>query len=368
MMRGHLQKLVFFVFVFSGILSFSSSSFANSTCQSLLAGILESKPVDWEHRDRSLSAVAMNSVIWLSGSEAAQSLLGSHQAFGSAFIANTSIDVVLTMLSHQISLGRVPAKFKALFDGKQNYKRRALLNTTMAMSILLPIWTITAAATGAPVESFEAWMNGEVIKPLGAFGALALLYSAYRVAPYLKSYFFQHVPQRRDHKRWLQLWETFPDEMNVLETAAKTRADSFELSQAEFENLVLSMMEVVRLRIPYEERLSESLRSHGKLKKSIQAISSETRDLKKASLRLGLTKSLLQLHDKGLHQEDIQIALNLGEPFDALKSLELHRQLNERQKRKRMRLAMTGFIDQSIWVGFMGGVVLRALTGYSLPH
>ena len=104
------------------------------------------------------------------------------------------------------------------------------------------------------------------------------------------------------------------------------------------------------------------------MKKSIQAISSETRDLKKASLRLGLTKSLLQLHDKGLHQEDIQIALNLGEPFDALKSLELHRQLNERQKRKRMRLAMTGFIDQSIWVGFMGGVVLRALTGYSLPH
>jgi hypothetical protein len=372
-MRGHLTKFVFFKFVFFWSLVganffVSSNVFAGSACKTLLTGILESKAVDWEHRDRSLSAVALNSVIWLSGAEAAQSFFGSHQSFGSAFAANTSIDIVLTMMSHQISLGRVPAKFKSLFEGKQNYKRRALLNTTMAMSVLLPIWAITAAATGAPVTDLEGWLNGEVIKPLGVLGALGLLYSAYRIAPHIKSYFFQHIPQRRDHQRWLQLWEKFPDEMRVIESAAKNRADNFELSQAEFENLVLSMMEVVRLRIPFEEKISAPLANVNRVKKSISAIEAEDREPQKASLRLALTKSLLHLHDKGLHRSAVESVLSLGEPFDHSSSLELHRELNQRHQRKQLRLAVTGFVDQSIWVGFMGGVALRALTGYSLPQ
>lgn len=362
MLRGHLRYFISLSIFFS--LVFSSLE-ANSNCISLLSGIREAKPIDWEHKDRSLLAVAANSVIWLSGVESIR-LLSNASAFGTAFIANTSIDVILTALSHQISLGNVPASFKKLLEGKQNYKRRALINTSMAMSVLLPIWAISAAASGAEIQSFEAWAQAEVIHPAGPALALGMLYSAYRIAPYIKKFFFQDIPLRADQKEWNELQTQFPEQMSQLEHIARDRARELNLETEIFEKLVMSLVEVVRLRIPYEERLSEELLANRSISNIADKISKSESELEKSRLRKKLIQKLIKLYDSGLHQNSVNETLSLGEPFDSHSSLALHRYLNKRSWKKTLRLAVTAFIDQSFWVGFLGGVVLRGITGFAL--
>lgn len=344
-----------------------SSALQASECQGLLYEVSQIGKQEFEKKDRSLKHIITNSLVWLVGVDAARAALG-FPSFDSTFLSNTVIDVTATAAAHQVSMGHLPGKLKKYIEGRENYKRRTWLNTSMAMAITLAFWAVGASHNGAPVGDAMAWLQGDVIPHSATAMVFALTWGIYKIHPYSKSFMFRTLPLRRDHKKFESLQQDYPQEMAEVQKQVDQRASELGLHKQGQENLAMVLLELARSNIKYEERLSsELIEDNRDIRKIIRKIEQTEDRSKKRKLRKKLISKLLKHYDSNeVDRAEIRKALDLGKPFDLEQSVELHRSLGQHEFQQWKALGLTAFIDQAMWVGLAGGVIFRAITEHAM--
>ena len=261
-----------------------SKSFADDRCASVVGQIAVADQSLFSHSESSLRAITKATLGWHALSELVRLVSGSAIAFNGAFFANAGIDTTASVMSHQISMGRVPDAVRRLFDVRSSYTKRAVLNTFMVMTIATPLWVLGAVDRGADVGSISAWVNNGVLNWSWYAGTIGFLAGSYRFAPYWKMWLFDKKPQQRDHQVYSQMQKSLVNELQALELAAREKvkslgslgmeevvsiireAEKYELGDAaptsneaaalRYQHLLMNLFEVMTSEIPFETRIA----------------------------------------------------------------------------------------------------------------
>jgi len=258
-----------------------SKNFANDRCASVVGQIAIADQSLFSHSESSLGAITKATLGWHALSELVRLASGSSIAFNGAFFANASIDTGASVMSHQISMGRVPEAVRKLFDVRASYTKRALLNTAMVMTIATPLWVLGAIDRGADIGSISAWLNNGVLNWGWYAGTVGFLAGSYRFAPYWKMWLFDRKPQERDHQVYTRMRESLGDELQALEQAARDKvtnlgmeqvvaiireaekaelgdsaAESNDAAALRYQHLLMNLFEVMTSEIPFEARIA----------------------------------------------------------------------------------------------------------------
>jgi len=211
----------------------------NIDCKSLMTAISSSSEINPYNQERnlfsdSLPSTIASAMIWLTSVQALKAM--SSQIPDSAILTDTflrtvPIDIVLTSLSHAISLG-YSAKLKAIMDGslfseKFEFASRTLANTVLSTLVISTIWQVSG-------------IDLSIVKIGGAF---LLSASVYPVLQLEKNLFFKKLPRLRDNA----FYDRFVSKLSskFLDAISKIRSsvDASKLDEAELKQLTIIALE-----------------------------------------------------------------------------------------------------------------------------
>jgi len=226
-----------------------------------LALVQEVDQTDLEFKDRSLGFIAANNVVMLGAAEALRISMGASVNWW-RFGVNTSMDFIETLTHHMTATGHIPkangrvgAVLERLHVEKQLQKLRGFLNGRhwyLKRSIVNTLW-----ATGLNSSFFQvaALVEGTSLG-LSDVGILAGVNAAYYfVTPGIKVLLFRVIPEKMDASFFVKLSNEHNGVLSSLQEMVRARAQELQITEHEVEEVMVSVLEAMSLKIPYEQRL-----------------------------------------------------------------------------------------------------------------
>ncbi len=281
--------------------------------------------------------------------------------FTESFWITLPTDIVLTLISHFLSLKDMPTVRKFLngeFLGpKFEYFSRTFANTVVNSSVIVATWS----AFGIDINS-------------GTVGAaISLCAAVYSVLQITKPFLFKTVPSHIGKKQYQEFQKIFPE---YAELWSQSAATALKLDPTSVENHFIYALEQIILSTPIENKIISvrlrALKSYRQIerfngKHSKMLSQSKFEKLKK--LRRNLIRELIRVYeDPFIHEgilTEVRVALNLDSTVNSYQSLEIHRFLNKSHKSRQTWLYTASFLDQAIAVGIAGGVFLYSTTHWA---
>ena len=330
-------------------------------CSSLLKAMATSTAEDWGHTTPSLLPMIVSNISMLIGVEALRAHSGWTDAFSNQFYWNTPLDTSMTILAHNIAIGRAPGWLKSLSSGKFGMLARATTNTFLNTAVILAFWATAAVTQQKEITSFEASQ---------ALGLCTAYYFCIQVA---KNEMFIKLPRRFDEAQLKKIEAELGVPFAQLLFEAQKRSQTLKIDQKSVRILFMSTLDEIVHQIEWEKKLLEktaeikNLASGNDLLEIATQIESENKASKKIKLRRQLLWKILDLIESESAPESVLAPLlDLGKPFTHDQSLALHRSLKARYWRNRFLVGFASIGDQLVGVGLMGGVILRGLTQSAL--
>lgn len=281
--------------------------------------------------------------------------------FTESFWVTLPTDIMLTLISHALSLKEIPALQKFL-DGKFlgsrfEYFSRTLANTLVNSSVIVATWS----AFGININK-------------GTVGAaVALCAAVYSVLQITKPFLFKTVPQKIGKSQFQEFQNLFPEASEVWTQVAK---ESLPLEEPRLEMHFVYALENIVLNILIEGRLKPQLVDPVLYQKAFSQKEKFLNDPSKKNyealrkLRLDIIKNLLgSLEKKEISvgvKEDIVQALKLDSELTPENSIRIHRYLIKTRRKRQAWFYTASFIDQAISVGIAGGIFLYSTTHWAL--
>lgn len=329
---------------------------------------------DWSPQDRvfsdTLGATIFTGVAWLTAVQVAKSFLireSGQPIFTHTYMLTVPIDVLLTVVSHFVSLGKVPGLQKIMrgdfVKGKLEYWYRTAVNTVMSSSVIVASW----AAAGIDINSSTI---------LAASTLSAGVYATLQVT---KPFLFKTLPERKGIRANERFKENEPEISELLYKAALEQTDRLGVDIKTIETNFIYALDSLVLRTSYETRIPTDLLAHGRISKLIEQIAQVKEQLKLEtevkqshrlaislkSLRRKLVHQLLDIYSKGAWQNEIVRILKIDRELGVEGSIKLHRILDEISAERQTALYVASIADQALAVGIAGGVFLYSTTHWA---
>jgi hypothetical protein len=380
-MITHSLSVRFLISVF--FILFSITAQANLSCQEafddsarLIDRIASSElKSDWSPQDRvfsdTLGATILNGVTWLTAVQVAKSFLVREQGqpiFTEAYMLTVPIDILLTVVSHYISLGKVPGLKKLLdgnfIKGKLEYWYRTAVNTLISSSVIVASW----GAAGIDINSSTI------------VAAATLSAGVYATLQVTKPYLFQTLPSRAGRRDTESLRASEPKLTEAYYQQALEQAVRLGVDPKQIEASFVYALDSLVLRTNYESRITHfALINHARIsdilvkieavKQQLQIETNQKLVLKLTltlkNLRRKLVHNLLEIHSLGAWQLEIQNILKIDQELGVYGSLKLHQHLDRSSKQRQKNLYLASLADQAIAVGIAGGVLLYSTTHWA---
>lgn len=281
--------------------------------------------------------------------------------FTESFWITLPTDIMLTLISHFLSLKEVPMVRKFLngefLSPRFEYFSRTLANTLVNSSVIVATWSMF----GIDINS-------------GTVGAAVTLCAAvYSVLQITKPFLFKTVPSYLGQKHSQEFQKIFPEYASEWKDVAK---DFLSLDPVSVENHFVYALDQILLGYPIENKIKSNQLRYLKSYKDIQIYKiknenqfSQAKLKKLKNLRRNLIDDLIREYDNPLNEIGLLVeiagALRIDSTVSVIQSIEIHRFLNKTYKSRQAWLYTASFLDQAIAVGIAGGVFLYSTTHWA---
>ena len=192
-MRGSVhffQSCVVVLAISFGMISTAHGE--SATCGTLIGLLRESSKDDWTFHHGSTAAILGGNAALLLGTEAVRAATGQ-PAFNADFIANSTIDMVMTTVAQQVSMLRLPVNIQNRFSKAQDFWVRVGANTVIDSIIMVLMWKLEAMRRGATISV------GEIA------GAIVYCMGTYTTLQWFRDRAFGKWPKQLDSRFWTSL-------------------------------------------------------------------------------------------------------------------------------------------------------------------
>lgn len=313
-------------------------------CPSLLSRIESSEQKDWVFNHGSTLSIVIGNAAILTGTEGLRTISGQ-PSFNADFVLNSGIDMSMTLLAHQVALIPIPWIIKKRLSRWGEFFLRAGTNTMVDFAVLLTAWKAAAASRGVVIDSPEKW------------GAFVFCLATYFTLQMYRDFAFVNYPLRQDAKLVTKLiGEAF--HFRTVIDLAKEKGRLLGLPPAEVERLVMTFIEHVIIKIPFENRMQE-------YPEIVQAVNWKKHDSIKA--RWDLLEGLIKLSkERPELKNQIGKIVFLGDPMTQDESLNIISHWLERVHVRRRTVRWAAGIDRILGGVIAGGLVMRQMTAGAL--
>lgn len=313
----------------------------------------------------SLKSTIANSAIWLLSVQGLKYSLMKEQGaefMTTAFLITLPLDVSLTIMSHWISLGKLPwlknfAEGKLLGPRYQFWSRIAA-NVVIGSSAIIGSWAV-ANQFGANINIGTETISAAIVLCM-------LVYSSMQVT---KPFLFQSIPNLSIQNDQKKVEKILGKLAPALKRQFQDRAQEQEINPKDAEALFLQMLELVILMKPWEAkaRLSTMSLNNSKILDLISQIEFAKAESpsKVLELRRHLIAELLKEADSNKYNEsELRQTLKLRD-LDLSSSVHLLKKMGRFHSKRKFLIFGASMLDQALAVGFAGGVLLYSTTHWA---
>lgn len=316
----------------------------------------------------SLNSTIINSVLWLSAVQMIKYMSlpeGSREYFTDAMLVTVPLDVGLTLMSHYISLGKLHW-LKAFSEGKflgpkYEFWSRVAANTLISTGGILGSWSLAGlAGINIPIQADSI---------LAALSLSAIVYTSMQV---IKPALFKNLPAISDWKSEKRLSKILgPKLLEIKKAILENHSQKIE-DPILARDLFLKSLEIIIVQKNWYDKIN-TLNQIDVLskeqKRELSPLLKKYREAENEQEKFELQKNILAkiMYFEKRDQPIIGLKLEL-EGLNLPQSKSLIQAILDNSRERKFSINAASLIDQSLWVGFAGGVLLYSTTHWAINH
>ncbi|MAF91412.1 MAG: hypothetical protein CL674_09065 [Bdellovibrionaceae bacterium] len=314
----------------------------------------------------SLNSTIINSVLWLSAVQMIKYMSlpeGSREFFTDAMLVTVPLDVGLTLMSHYISLGKLQW-LKAFSEGKllgpkYEFWSRVAANTLISTGGILSSWSLAnLAGINIPIESDTV---------LAALSLSAIVYTSMQI---VKPALFKQLPAISDWNSEKRLKKILGPRLTSLKQEILQNQDQVPEDTILARDIFLKSLEIIIVQKKWYDKI-DYLNNIGVLSaRQKQAFTPLLKKYRKASSsqdKFEIERSILSkiIFFENANRSVPGVSLELS-GMNLPQSKALISAILKNSRDRKISVHAASLIDQSLWVGFAGGVLLYSTTHWAI--
>ena len=345
--------------IFFAVLFFHNNLAAEPACRDSLWGDLEAPISQLQSRAnvfaKTWQTSVVNSVLWLSAVQMLKYMYmpeSSRQYFTDALLVVVPLDVGLSMLSHYLALAKISWLERLRASEQQEFWSRVAFNTGFSTLGILGSWQL------AGLFGIDIPLNAETV-----FAAFSLSLGVYTAMQWIKPSLFANLPRLSHRATESELKAILGPKLTELRKKILEQLPHTPFNSREFREIFLKNLEWRIALESWSLKLASVTELHPK--SHAIPINKEGAILSEESLAreyIALEKLMKLMPSLNKDQRKLLHLNGLSEE----QSIAILQSLLRYRAREKASLIATSFIDQSLWVGGAGGVLLYSTTHWAI--
>lgn len=288
---------------------------------------------------------------------------GSREFFTDAMLVTVPLDVGLTLMSHYISLGKIQW-LKAFSEGKilgpkYEFWSRVAANTLISTGGILASWSMAGlAGINIPIES-------ETI-----IAALSLSAVVYTSMQFVKPALFKNLPAVSDWASEKRLKKILGPRIEKIKNEILENQNQIPDDPVLARDIFLKSLEIIVIQRDWHKKISyldqinvlsrEQKKTFSPLLNKYRLASNEQ---DKYNIQKNILTKIMNFEKSGKSIPGLSLELD---GLNIPQSKALISTILKNSRDRRLSVHAASLIDQSLWVGFAGGVLLYSTTHWAI--